>query len=157
MARNESTSTLRKCLSMLHRLARRLVLRIGFALQRMARRLAYWGFPKLAFRTTEIAHWAFFFVATGSRSRQDIVRSIRSNVLGSFALKVLILSFFALLQWRSGAFKTLALLSTISSSISFILAIRAKARLWTKSFSYLDEAVGFVLLSVISEHLAGLS
>ena len=147
---------LRDWQSMVHRFLRRLILRIGFALQRVARRLAYWGFPKLASRTTEIAHWALF-VAIGSRYTQNIARSRRPNLLRGFALKVLILSFLALLQWRSGVFKTLGLLSAISSGLSFILAIRARNRLRTKSFSYLDEAVAFVLLSIVSALLAGLS
>jgi hypothetical protein len=72
--------------------------------------------------------------------------------LKRLALKVLFLLAFSAVQWRVGILRSASLSFFISSNLSFYLALMGKAKiLLERRFTYWDEAVAFLALSVLAD------
>jgi hypothetical protein len=80
-----------------------------------------------------------------------MLQASTSYPLKRFALKVLFLSAFCLMQWRSGVLHSLALAFIISGNLSSWLAMMNKSQLLReRRFTYWDEAVAFFALSAFA-------
>jgi len=76
--------------------------------------------------------------------------------LKRFALKVLFLSAFGLLQWQAGMLHGLSLAFLISGNLSACLAVLGRSRPITeRRFTYWDEAAAFLTLSALVSLCAG--
>jgi hypothetical protein len=80
-----------------------------------------------------------------------MLQSSTTYPLKRFALKVVFLSIFGLMQWRSGILRALALVFMISANLSICLAMMNKSRiLRERRFTYWDEAAAFFAMSALA-------
>jgi len=70
-------------------------------------------------------------------------------VIVRFALKSALLTFFALIQWRSGFVRTLSLLFTLTAFVDMALALYHKEAPRGAGLGYWDEAAASLLAGLL--------